>query len=206
MRFILFALIFLVASFQALKAKEITSTQVTQNATPVSDSKNLVNLNMKIDLLGSQIALAEVKYESLKFNQEKLKSLQELAPSYNQDNLKSLKDEVSKLKIELQELKSISNLVKVSGKHSDWTGWMLGAASLIITGLSFTLAILAFWGYRNIKTGAVESAIEKSKSVVSTKLENGEFDSVIFKAVEKSIYRNILSENDFPTDPPEDEK
>ncbi|AUJ71393.1 hypothetical protein [Pseudoalteromonas sp. NC201] len=206
MRFILFALIFLVTSQQALKAKEITSNQITENVASESNSKSLPNLNMKIDVLSSQIALVEVKYESLKFNQEKLKSVQEQTPKYSQESLNNLKDEVTRLKIELRELKDISNLVKVNGKHNDWTGWMLGAASLIITGLSFTLAILAFWGYRNIKAGAVESAIEKSKNVVSTKLENGEFDSVIFKAVEKSIYRNILSENDFPTDPSEDEK
>jgi peroxiredoxin family protein len=77
---------------------------------------------------------------------------------------------------------------------------VLGASGLIITGVSLGIAIFAFWGYRNIKKEASELAAEKSKEMVENKIEIGEFDQVIYKAVEKAIYRDILSTEDFPED------
>jgi len=100
-----------------------------------------------------------------------------------------------------EQLKSLHQKIeKIESKDSDIgiASVVLGAAGLIMTGLSIVIAIFAVWGYKNIKKQASELAAEKSKVMVQEKIENGGFDEVVYKATEKSIYRGILSAQDFP--------
>jgi hypothetical protein len=83
-----------------------------------------------------------------------------------------------------------------------WVGILLACVALIVTGLSFVIAILALWGYSNIKKAATESATEaalkKSERLIEDAIASGHFKDLIYTATNEAIYRGILSVNDFP--------
>lgn len=118
--------------------------------------------------------------------------------SKSESSIDSIKDSMLEVESDIVSLKGMMRVIEINDNHNDWAGWMLGAASLIITGLSFSIAILAFWGYKSIRSKAIEQSVKISREIIISKIESGELDDIVYKAVEKAIYRDILSLDDFP--------
>lgn len=140
-----------------------------------------------------------------------LGSMEEKIELINKENsksiIKNLEDDavksalIKELKADLiiieRKFESLNNLVKEKDSSISWAGLMIGLATLILTGVSVFVAILAIWGFRNIRDVAIKEAVTRSEVVVKDNIESGDFDEVVNKAVEKAIYRNILSVDDF---------
>jgi len=202
MRTLVIALLFALA-FNAYSQEHPTKTgEVNREETKLIESKS-ESEGESVEALNGKIALLQLKYNKLldKLESGLTEKQQQQLPALNYS---ALAEELRTLKHQLNELRYVSNLVKVNENHNDWIGILLVAASLVFTGLSFILGILALWGYRNIKSGAVESAIKQSNSVITSRIEKGEFNDIISRAVERTIYRDVLSANDFPENPDDD--
>ncbi|WGO83622.1 hypothetical protein [Arsenophonus apicola] len=104
--------------------------------------------------------------------------------------------------------KKINKLEDNSGLNfAVWTGILLASVSIILTVLGIVMAIFSFFGYRNMKNRAKDAAtkisIEKASEVteqlapevterVLLKLINeGNFNKLIFEAVQKITYRGV---------------
>lgn len=185
----------------------LSSVSFSDEAIDDQRLKNLFNKSLEEGSLNPDFSLYK-KIEHVEKLLEGLSSRLHSDSNYQTTHreLELLKENYRRLKIKVDDLNSQSYLVKSVSTHNDWTGIMLGAASLIFTGLSVGIAMLAFWGFKNIKSSAVSNAIEQSRLAISEKIENGEFNEVIYRAVEKSIYRDILSQNDFPQEDMDDDK
>jgi len=106
----------------------------------------------------------------------------------------------------------IARLSKTYSKHehrhdiedyeSNWISYLLAGVTLIVTALGVVIALLAFWGYRDIKNAAVAESISKSKelteSLVVSAIEEGRLSNLISAAVDRAVYRDVLSRDEFP--------
>ncbi|RUO42425.1 hypothetical protein [Idiomarina aquatica] len=205
MRALVIALLFALA-FNAYSQEHPTKTgEVNREEAKLIQSKS-EGEGDSVEALNGKIALLQLKYNKLldKLESGLIEKQQQQSTEPPALNYSVLAEELRTLKHQLNELRYVSNLVKVNENHNDWIGILLVAASLVFTGLSFILGILALWGYRNIKSGAVESAIKQSNSVIASRIEKGEFNDIISRAVERTIYRDVLSANDFPENPDDD--
>ena len=142
--------------------------------------KILVSLEDKIDLINKEVDKSRINISEN--NAEKPMDIKELKAD---------------LIIIERKFESLNNLVKEKDSSISWAGLMIGLATLILTGVSVFVAILAIWGFRNIRDVAIKEAVTRSEVVVKDNIESGDFDEVVNKAVEKAIYRNILSVDDF---------
>lgn len=79
-----------------------------------------------------------------------------------------------------------------------FTGILLTCVAILVTILGVGIAILALWGFSNIKKAAAEAAVLSSEKQLRDTINTGHFNDVINRAVEKVIYRGILSEENFP--------
>jgi len=79
-----------------------------------------------------------------------------------------------------------------------WIGLLLACVTFVLTGVGVIFAVLAFFGYSNIKNAAIKGAVDKSDTLVQNAINSGEFNNVIFSAVQRIVYRGILSDEDFP--------
>ncbi|MEF1284875.1 hypothetical protein QTN94_13080 [Vibrio sp. M250220] len=107
------------------------------------------------------------------------------------EKIKSLTRDIEILKEKLQsDKKEIGFEV--------WLGLTLASVTLIVTGLGVVIALLAFFGYSNIKREATKAAVKKSELLVLKAIKEDQFNEVIYSAVERAVYRGILSDEDFP--------
>ncbi|MEZ8059908.1 hypothetical protein [Vibrio splendidus] len=111
---------------------------------------------------------------------------------------KEQQDEIISLTRDLDTLKEQLQSNKEGMGFEVWLGLTLASVTLIVTGLGVIIAILAFFGYSNIKEAATAAAVKKSELLVLNAIKDGQFNRVIYSAVERAVYRDILSENDFP--------
>lgn len=79
-----------------------------------------------------------------------------------------------------------------------WAGVLLACVAVIVTGLGVVIALLALWGYSNIKQAATIAAVKKSEKSIEEAIDSGQFNELIYTAVNRAIYRGVLSEDDFP--------
>lgn len=109
------------------------------------------------------------------------------------DKIKSLTQDIDLLKEQLQSEKEEEGI-----GFEVWLGLTLASVTLIVTGLGVIIALLGFFGYSNIKQAATEAAVKKSELLVLKAINDGQFNKVIYSAVERAVYRDILSDKDFP--------
>ena len=122
------------------------------------------------------------------------------------DSIKLIKLELSNSKAKLTEASFENRLLKQELKQrleyrddfSSWTGFLLACVSIILTILGIGIALLAFFGLKELKKAAIEAAVKQSESQVNIAINNGTFNESMHKAVQRVIYRDILSETDFP--------
>lgn len=176
----------------------------TEKSIPIQSDIDIEMLEKKIDSLERQNLQLEERYKYLQTGLSEVKTLSQ-AILLKRTPKKADIDTVLNLqkKIESLELRFSHKLKLDEEKRGSGFGLaslMLGAAGLIVTGVSLIIAIFAFWGYRNIKKEASDYAAVKSEQLVESKINDGEFDEVVFRAVQKTIYRGILSNEDFPED------
>lgn len=133
----------------------------------------------------------ELKYGNLVSAQEEL-----LAENITlKEDLITLSNELITIKNQINESKENEGI-----EFEVWVGLLLACVTLIVTGLGVVIALSAFFGYSNIKHTATDAAVKKSESLVEQAIQTGHFNKLIYSAVERAVYRDILSENDFPED------
>ena len=182
-------LFLLFLSGSSFACEDMQSQNVQKPSKPSNESRQ-VPLEPSCNNFRHDVVLLESKFATLKLRYEEL-----LISNIEQKKL------LSDLQGKINQKQPV-----IDSTHSDWAGIMLGAASLIITVFSISIAVLAAWGFRNIKRTAVReatkkseaAAIKKSESSVEKAINEHKFDQTIYYAVEKVVYRGILSEDDFP--------
>ncbi len=146
-----------------------------------------------------------------------VESVTEQRGIYVQNEIQKLKNDKLLLEMQLVSIKNKEQQTKIDSLtrelnvldeqlRSDkkgmgfevWLGLTLASVTLIVTGLGVIIALLAFFGYSNIKKAATQAAVKKSESLVLKAIKDGQFNQVIYSAVERAVYRGILSEEDFP--------
>lgn len=166
-------------------------------------------LEQKIELLHREILVLKARFDESKtkyISESKLiEHTSQVALSY-QKSMQELEEGIDELDEEVKQASLLTSKLIIQSDHSDVSSTVLAAATLVITGLSISIAILAIWGYRNIKKGAVDEALKQSEQQVIDAIANGEFNATIYLAVEKAIYRDILSTDDFPDVDGEDDE
>lgn len=170
----------------------------------------------ELDLFDSKCAETQEKSCCAGVTTEKLSNLKEQQWS-NSFNIKHAKSELDSLKLDVKtltskvnKLDSINNSLRteLKSKQSDpygaWTSLLLACVAIIVTVLGVSVAVLAFWGFTNIKKASVSAAvvesIEKSEKEIEKAINSGQFNSVIERAIDRAVYRGILSESDFPNE------
>ena len=153
------------------------------------------------------------------------KKLNEFESRYKELELKfgNLRQQYQELKVENKELVQSINMIKIelsentdkniklssvnskleqelgSGRqYSTWTGILLACVAVIVTVLGVGIALMAFVGLRDIKKAAIDATLTQSESLVGKAIQDGAFNELIHSAVERAIYRDILSDTDFP--------
>ncbi len=179
----------------SIRAKEVPDvSEVTQSVSKVKLVKTSMNTEETVNDVIVQHN-TETQREIHKLKNDKLALELEfvaLKEREKQNKIDSLTNELSELKKELslEDKKGIGFEV--------WLGLILASVTLIVTGLGVIIAVLAFFGYSNIKKAATIGAVKKSESLVQSAIKDGQFNEVIYSAVERAVYRDILSEKDFP--------
>ncbi|ANS83976.1 hypothetical protein VSVS12_00140 [Vibrio scophthalmi] len=135
-----------------------------------------------------------IESERKKLERDKLNSEAQLFARINKEQ----QDKISSLTKDLDALKEQLQSDEEGIGFEVWLGLTLASVTLIVTGLGVIIAVLAFFGYSNIKEAATEAAVKKSELLVLNAIKEGQFNKVIYSAVERAVYRDILSENDFP--------
>jgi len=196
-------LIILVALFHVSYARADDKIVQLPNIQVVSDKKTVDQTEF------ARLEKLEILYKG------SLSKYDELRLEYDTLNRKflDLNKSIKNMGIQIQE--NDSGLAKVTNSYSffeerqqtqkyesNWLSYLLASVAIIITALGVGIALLAFWGYKNIKGAAVEDSIQKSKeaseSFIENAIEEGKFSDLISKAVDRVIYRDILSRDDFP--------
>lgn len=109
----------------------------------------------------------------------------------------TLTEELVLLRKDLKQ--SLESRANESGTRFEvWIGLLLACVTFVLTGVGVIFAVLAFFGYSNIKDAAIKGAVNKSDTLVQSAINSGEFNNVIFSAVQRVVYRGILSDEDFP--------
>lgn len=140
----------------------------------------------------------ETKFDNLRLINQELKIENEvLAQSINMIKTELGKNADKQIKLYTLNSKLKQELDNGS-QYSSWTGILLACVAIIVTVLGVGIALLAFFGFRNIKEAATKNAVKQSESQIGKAIQDGTFNELIYKAVERSIYRDILSESDFP--------
>ncbi|GAA80105.1 MULTISPECIES: hypothetical protein [Pseudoalteromonas] len=151
----------------------------------------------------------KTKYEQLEKHYQSLETqLKNLHQSINviQANNTEIANHTSGLAIDLvNNRKNISQNkqdIQLNVSQNSWGSFLLACVAVIVTVLGVGIALLAFWGYRNIKTASVDASVKdsimQSEAALTLAIENGDFNNVINSAVERAVYRGILSTEDFP--------
>jgi len=78
-------------------------------------------------------------------------------------------------------------------------GLLLACVAIVVTGLGVVIALLALWGYRNIKKKATKEVLKQSDKQIKEAIKSGHFDVLIATEVDRAIYRGIMSDSDFPS-------
>ena len=166
-------------------------------------------------LLGITYANADLQQD--KNNNKKIESVREKESRtvdylYKIDSLmeKNNQLEIKQKELEIQLVKlastSTSNIDVAEKKDIDfevWMGLLLACVAIVVTGLGVVIALAAIWGYANIKKKATKEALKQSHVQIKKAIAANQFEELIAKAVDRAIYRGILSDSDFP--PPEPE-
>lgn len=132
------------------------------------------------------------EFQQLKY--EKLALEKQLIALKNQSQL----EKIERLTKKLDSIEEKLPLENESTGFDVWLGLVLACVALIVTGLGVIIALLAFFGYSNIKKTATIAAVKKSEFLLEKAIQEGQFNEVIYSAVERAVYRDILSEDDFP--------
>ena len=172
----------------------------------------LLDYRARLDVLEYKHQESESKYNDLKLKYDALKANEyEVFSSAKEtrlivlDSAKQLTELSSRhivLKANLDQLvnsNSNSNSNNNEGiKFEVWTGLLLACVAILVTALGVGIALLAFWGYKNIKDASVKASLNESELMINQAIQTGEFNDVIYAAVERVVYRGILSDEDFP--------
>jgi len=177
-----------------------SSVCCAQQSTEVKINKNEIDIKTKYEQL-------EKQYQSLETQ------LKDLHQSINaiQANNTEIANHTSGLAIDLvNNRKNISQNkqdIQLNVSQNGWGSFLLACVAVIVTVLGVGIALLAFWGYRNIKTASVDASVKnsitQSEAALTLAIGNGDFNDVINSAVERAVYRGILSTEDFPDNPEE---
>ncbi|WP_272674575.1 MULTISPECIES: hypothetical protein [unclassified Providencia] len=120
--------------------------------------------------------------------------------------LNSLVNEQKQQILHLQE--KINKIEDSSGLNfAIWSGILLTSVAVILTALGIVMAVFSFFGYKKMINSAKESATkistekasevteklapEVTESVLLKLMDQGNFDTLIFEAVQKVTYRGI---------------
>lgn len=152
---------------------------------------------LKTEQLESDNAELMSKYEQILKRQAKFELLNE-AYKTNAIKLTNFKVIHEKLKKEHSLLLDSNN----SNGFEVWTGILLACVAILVTVLGVGVALLAFWGFRNIKEASIkastEESIASSELIIIEAIQSGHFNDAINSVVEEVVYRGIMSEDDFP--------
>ncbi|WP_193049399.1 hypothetical protein [Pseudoalteromonas undina] len=172
-----------------------SSVCCAQQDTEVKIKKNEIDIKTKYEQL-------EKQYQSL---ETQLKDLHQSVNAIQANNTEIV-NHTSGLAIDLvNNRKNISQNkqdIQLNVSQNSWGSFLLACVAVIVTVLGVGIALLAFWGYRNIKTASVDASVKdsimQSEAALTLAIENGDFNDVINSAVERAVYRGILSTEDFP--------
>ncbi|MFG1483488.1 hypothetical protein ABMA79_09610 [Halobacteriovorax sp. HFRX-2_2] len=85
-----------------------------------------------------------------------------------------------------------------------YAGLALSAVSVVVTALGVIIAILAFWGFHNIKKSAIEAAKDASVESSGRKLEEaiiqGRFNNIINSAINYVAFKDVMSDDESEDD------
>lgn len=114
-----------------------------------------------------------------------------------------IQERLSALDAKSEEIISLKESLKTRNTFSIWFSFLLGASTLIVTGIGVFIAIFSFFGYRKIITStediANKVALEETKKVIASLaqkeiknlLKDGELDQELIEASERVIYRGV---------------
>jgi hypothetical protein len=170
----------------------------------IINSEIILNYTARLAVLEETNKQSESKYTTLKESHEtllvELKEIKQKAKESSSGLLKN-STQINSLTQQYDDIKSIDNTLNNQSNNNSfdtWMGFLLASVSIIVTGLGVIIAILALWGYKNIKQAAIDGAVNKSAILTKEAIESGKFNELIYTVTERAIYRGILSDNDFP--------
>lgn len=184
------------------KNEQVKEQKVSDSAFSVDNFEaDRKSIRHELEIIRKELLILQVRFEETKNhhqikNQTFRESSKELATL--KSDVRHIESSLTQLKINSSEFAKLVSKVAEEKESSNMPALVLGAATLVITGLSISIAILAIWGYQNIKKAAAVEALKDSEQRIIDAISNGEFNETIYLAVEKAIYRDILSSSDFP--------
>lgn len=156
----------------------------------------------KIQSLENQIEELKIQYNDIILKYSELTASDKLS----EVNLSVQKNKLEEISFEISE---VGELIKTSDYQS--IGYSLGvlqvvlaSVSVLVTILGVGIAMLTIWGYKNIKEASIDAstkeAVNASKIKIQDAIQSGDFNEVVGSAVNKELYRGVLSDQDFPVD------
>ena len=216
-RFILLAWFLIVSSAQAndLEVHDLINTfrielnELVSQQNEVELSLKKLNAKTLPSTIDKQVALA-IKVHVTSLDKIKLKQ-KEFELKYNNilaSASKSQSTSITSLTNKLTALTSRYNKLelkyevrmKSNADSYTLTSVMLTCVAVIVTALGVGVALLAFWGYRNIREASIKASVDKAELVIDRTIQSGKFNEIIFKASQSVIYRGVMSDIDFPTE------
>ncbi|NOH84665.1 hypothetical protein F0249_12650 [Vibrio sp. 03-59-1] len=175
----------------------ISNIEKSEHSEPkvVHGSSIIENESKQHDLIQT-VQIQELKYDNLVSAHKMLQSdYFDLMKKF-----KILSSDLTTINNQIKESKETKTLEDESMRFEVWIGLLLACVTLIVTGFGVFIALSAFYGYSNIKQAAINGAVMKSESLIENAIQEGHFNVLIYSAVERAVYRDILSEEDFPED------
>lgn len=128
---------------------------------------------------------------------------------HNESDVLTLNSLVNEQKQQILHLQEKINKIEDSSglNFAIWSGILLTSVAVILTALGIVMAVFSFFGYKKMINSAKESATkistekasevteklapEVTESVLLKLMDQGNFDTLIFEAVQKVTYRGI---------------
>ena len=180
--FILVWFIVSILPISYLEAESNKESKVTvENQTT---NKKLTSLSFKFNQLRSDLRDLKSNLSDINENiQDKF-----CDPSEIQSRLNSIASNISTIETRLKNKSSEMSF-------ETFSGILLSAVSVIVTVLGVIIALLAFWGFRNIKLTAIDASVDASEKKINEAISSGRFNDLIEKSIGYVAYKDVMSEH-----------
>jgi len=208
MRYIILIWLFIIGGVQAGTESPIKPhIKEDVQTSPKKQQNNIEALSS----FKSKLDAFEIKAKQLQSNNDELMFKYEQVLK-RQTEFDLINEAYKKNAIKLKNFKVIHEKLKtehsllLDNSHSNgfevWTGILLACVAILVTVLGVGVALLAFWGFRNIKEASIkastEESIKSSELIITEAIQSGHFNDAINTVVEEVVYRGVMSEDDFP--------